>query len=189
MARKSIEQLRDIGKKISELGFVIGEGGNISVREKNLIFIKRKGASMEEAATTDYIPVSFKTGRPLRKGDEPSTEIYMHLACYRARDDINAVIHTHPIFATALGMVKRKPAVFTYEAAVNIRSSVAYIGYLRPGTSRLGQAVGRAARKHNALLLKNHGLVTVGRNVREAYLRTLAVERAAIVYLVQRLLQ
>jgi len=179
--RKVLKELKNIGRKISQTGLVIGEGGNISAKIGNVIYMKARGISMGDAKLSDYIPIDIKTGKPLRKRDLPSSEIYMHLACYRTRKDVGAVIHTHPVFATALGItgIKLKPA--TYEAMVNIKSPIAKIGYIEPGTPKLGKAVGRAIRKHNAALLKNHGLVTVGKDLKEAFLRTLAVERAALI--------
>ena len=178
--RKILKDLLKIGKKISQAGLIIGEGGNISTRQGNIVYIKRRAASMGNAKLTDYIPLNIKTGKPLRKRDLPSTEIYMHLACYRTRKDIGAVIHTHPVFATAVAIANVDIKPVTYELGVNVKSPIAKIGHVKPGTPALGRAVGRAIRKHNALLLKNHGLVTVGRDLEEAFLRTLAVERAAL---------
>ncbi len=181
--KRLLRELAEIGRGISQYGFVIGEDGNISARDGDVVYIKRKGASMGKATTTGYIPLSIKTGKPLRKTDKPSTEIYMHLACYRVRKDIGAVIHSHPVFTTALGISNVNLKPLSYEMAVNLNSHIARIGYMRPGTTQLGKAVGRAIRKHNAILLKNHGLITVGRNLHEAFLRTLAIESGALVYI------
>ncbi len=138
---------------------------------------------MARAGVRDYIPLDAKTGKPLRGKDSPSTEIYMHMACYRVRKDIGAVIHTHPVFATALGIADVSIKPLSYEIAVNLKSDIAKIGYIMAGTPELGRAVGRALKRHNAVLLKNHGLVTVGRDLEEAFLRTLAVERTALTYI------
>ena len=181
--KRLLRNLAEVGRKVSRYGFVIGEGGNISARDGDVVYIKRKGASMGKMTTTGYIPLDIKTGRPLRKTDKPSTEIYMHLACYRARKDIGAVIHSHPVFTTALGISNVNLKPLSYEMAVNLNSYIARIGYVRPETPELGKATGRAIKKHNAILLKNHGLITVGRNLQEAFLRTLAIERGALVYI------
>ncbi len=178
--KKILKDLVDIGRKISRAGLIIGEGGNISARIGNIVYIKRKAALMGRARAADYIPLDIKTGKPLRRKDKPSTEIYMHLACYGARKDIGAVIHTHPVFATALGMAGADMKLLTYEMRVNIKSPITRITHIRPGTPQLGKAVGRVIKKYNAVLLKNHGLVTVGKNLEEAFLCTLAVERAAL---------
>jgi L-fuculose-phosphate aldolase len=188
MTKKIIKNLVDIGRRVDRCGFIIGEGGNISAKSGNLIYIKRRAAAMGKANVGDYIPLEVKTGRPLRRQDKPSNEIYMHLACHRARKDIGAVIHTHPIFATALGIADIDMKPLSYEMAVNLNSHIARIGYIEPCTPELGRAIGRAAKRHNAILLKNHGLVTVGRNLEEAFLRTLAVERAALTYVSCKLL-
>lgn len=181
--KKILKDLVNTGKEISRAGLIIGEGGNISARSGNVIYIKKKAVMMAKAKTADYIPVDIKTGKPLRKMDKPSTEIYLHLACYRARKDIGAVIHTHPVFATAVGIANIDIKPISYEMAVNLKSHVAKIGYIKTGTPQLGKEVGRAVRRHNAVLLKNHGLVTVGKDLQEALLRTLAVERAAMTYI------
>ena len=182
-AEKILKDLVNTGRKISQAGLIIGEGGNISARSGDIIYIKRRAASMDKAKVTDYIPIDIKTGKPLRKKDRPSTEIYMHLACHRARKDIEAVIHTHPVFSTALGIANVDIRPLSYEMAVNLNSHIARISYVKPGTPELGKAVGRATKRHNAILLKNHGLLTVGKDLEEAFLRALAVERTALTYI------
>lgn len=186
--KKILKDLVNTGKKISEADLIIGEGGNISARMGSIIYIKRRAASMGSAKITDYIPLNVKTGKVLQGKSEPSTEIYMHMACYKARKDIGAVIHTHPVFATALAIANVVIEPVGYELDVNIKSPIAKIGHIKPGTPELGRAVGQAVKKHNAVLLKNHGLVTVGRDLEEAFLRTLAVERAALTYISCRVL-
>jgi L-fuculose-phosphate aldolase len=186
--KKILKRLVATGKKADRCALLIGEGGNISARSGGVAYIKRRGASMGRARVTDYIPIDIKTGKPLRKNDKPSTEIYMHLACYRTRKDAGAVIHTHPVFATALGIADVDIKPLSYEMAVNLKSHIARISYVKAGTAELGKAVGRTLKRHNAILLKNHGLVTVGRDLQEAFLRTLAVERAALIYICCRIL-
>lgn len=178
-----IKDLVKVGKKLDSLGLVIGEGGNISARKGDIIYIKRRGAALGKAKISDYIPVNVKNGKPLTRKWRPSSEIFLHLACYDKRDDIGAVIHSHPVFATALGIAKGDLKPITYELAANIKSNIARIGYIKAGTSSLGNAVGKAVRTHNAVLLKNHGLLTVGRDLDEAFMRTLALERAAVTYI------
>ena len=86
--KKILKDLANIGREIASSGLVIGEGGNISARSGDIIYIKRRAAVMGRARSADYIPLDIKTGKPLREKDRPSTEIYMHLACYRERKDI-----------------------------------------------------------------------------------------------------
>lgn len=180
MDKKSLKELVIIGRKIERCGLVIGEGGNISARAGNVVYIKSRGVSMGCAGTDDYVSVDVKTGKALIKGARPSSEIYLHLACYRKRKDIRAVVHAHPVFATALADTDYDFKPLPYETACCIKSPVAKIRYIKPGSKKLAGKVGSAIAGHNAVLLKRHGLVTVGGDIKEAFLRALAVERAAI---------
>lgn len=186
--KKLVKELPAIGKKIDRYGLVIGEGGNISARRGRVVYIKRRNASMAAGKTADYIPIDVNTGKPIGHGCKPSTETPMHLACYRARKDVKAVIHTHPIFVTAMGISGISFKSLSYEARVYLKSSIAAVPYIKPGSAALGKTVGRAIKKHNAVILKNHGLVTVGKDIKEAFLRTLATERAALIYVLCKLI-
>ncbi|MFH0840126.1 MAG: class II aldolase/adducin family protein [Candidatus Omnitrophota bacterium] len=182
VSKKLIKDLIKTGRKIEDCGLVIGEGGNISAKAGDVIYIKVKGASLASKKQADYIPIDIKTGKPLREDGVPSTEIHMHLACYRARKDLGAVVHSHPVFITALGISAVRLERVSYEAKIYLKGGIARIPYIKPGTKELGRAVGKAIRKHNIVMLKRHGLLTVGRDIKEAFLRTLAAERAAMVY-------
>ncbi|MBU4487738.1 MAG: class II aldolase/adducin family protein [Candidatus Omnitrophica bacterium] len=182
MSKKLIKDLIKIGRKIEDCGLVIGEGGNISAKAGSVIYIKVRGATLASKKQADYIPIDIKTGKPLCKNGVPSTEIHMHLACYKARKDVGAVVHTHPVFITALGIAAVRLERVSYEAKIHLKGGIARIPCIKPGTKELGMAVGRAIAKHNIVMLKKHGLLTVGKNIKEAFLRTLAAERAAMVY-------
>jgi L-fuculose-phosphate aldolase len=180
--KRLIKGLAAVGKKIACCGLVIGEGGNISAKSGAIVYIKKRGVSMADAKSSDYVPVGINTGKPLDPKSKPSTEVPMHIACYKSRKDVGAVIHTHPIFITALGVAGIGLKDLPYEAKVYLKSDIAAIPYIKPGSAALGRAVGRAIKKHNAVILKNHGLITVGKDIKEAFLRTLAAERAALIY-------
>ena len=189
MDKRLTKDLVKIGKKIHRLGLVIGEGGNISARCGHVVYIKRRNASMAAGKTADYIPVDANTGKPIGHKCKPSTEVPMHLACYRARKDVKAVVHTHPIFVTAMGISGISFKSLSYETRVYLKSSIAAVPYIKPGSAALGRAVGKAIKKHNAVILKNHGLITVGKDIKEAFLRTLAAERAVMIYTFSRMLE
>jgi L-fuculose-phosphate aldolase len=175
--KRLIKELLITGKKIERCGLVIGEGGNISARRGKAAYIKRRGVSMATAKAADYVPVDINTGKPLDPKTKPSTE------------DIGAVIHTHPVFITALGISRIGFKSLSYEARVYLKSDIAAIPYVKPGSRALGRAVGRVIKKHNAVILKNHGLITVGKDIREAFLRTLAAERAALIYVSSKIVR
>ena len=132
-----VKNLIAIGRKIESCGLVIGEGGNISARCGDVMYIKRKGVSLAGKKLADYIPVEIKTGKIIGKIGEPSTEIDMHLACYKARKDIGAVVHTHPVFITALGIAAVGLERVSYEAKVHLKGGIVSLPYLKPPNTKL----------------------------------------------------
>ena len=171
------KQLVEIGKKIADKELVVGPGGNISARVDNIVYMKASGICFEEAKTSDYIGVDLKTGDIVCGNKKPTCEIAMHLGCYLERKDISAVIHTHPPIATAVGMQEITLSPFSPDLAALV-GDVPTIKYVVPGGIELAEEVRDVIKKHNAVLMCNHGLLTVGSNLKEAYYRTLLIEDA-----------
>ena len=169
----------EYGRKVYARKLVIGAGGNISARSGSKIYIKASGVSLENSRPFDYNEVDLKTGRAVCFNKPCSIEIPMHLACYRARPDIGAVIHTHPVYGTILGITAAKLGYISYEFMFTMRSEVPTINYRSAGSGALAAAVGKAIKKYNGALLKNHGAIVVGKDIKEAYERALALERAS----------
>jgi len=177
------EELISIGRRLAEHKLIIGPGGNISARDphdKNAIYIKASGKCFESAGFGDYIKIDILSGKVVDKRDEllrPSCEINMHLACYRCRKDVNAVIHTHPVYATVWGFTGETLIQFTPDFVAIVNSDVPVVRYILPGTKLLADEVEKAIKKGaNGVILANHGLVTVGSNLLEAFYRTLLIE-------------
>ena len=102
----------------------------------------------------------------------------MHLGCYKARKDIFAVIHTHPPYSVAYGMLGRTLKAFTPDFVGIIGSNVPAVEFAMPSSKEIANRVIKVIKNHNAVLMTNHGLLTVGSNLKEAYYRTLFVEDA-----------
>ena len=181
------KQLVEIGKKIADKGLVVGPGGNISARAGNIIYMKASGICFEEAKVSDYIGVDLKTGDIVDGSKKPTCEIAMHLGCYLERKDISAVIHTHPPIATAVGMQDITLRPFTPDLAA-LADDVPTIKYVVPGGKELAKEVRNVIKKHNAVLMCNHGLLTVGSNLKEAYYRTLLIEDACKTFVAAKML-
>lgn len=169
------------GKKIAAKGLVVGPGGNISARCGELMYISASGSSFDEATADDYIGVDIVSGKVVDGNKKPSSEILMHLACYRKRADINAVTHTHPTLAIAMASsgIKLEPMFPDFVAFLD---EVPTLDYITPGTEELAEAVGAAIGQYNGILLCNHGSLTVGVNLKEAYLRTELIEESARIF-------
>jgi L-fuculose-phosphate aldolase len=163
--------------------FLAATDGNLSVRtSRDTILTTPSCTCKGKIDQRDIVEVDFKF-KILKGSGKPSTELKLHRYIYESRADINAVIHTHPVFATAFassGNALDKnifPEIF-----LNI-GQVPLAVYGCPSTNELPGSISRFVKKCKAILLSNHGLVTYGKNIEEAYYITEKVERAAeIVY-------
>lgn len=154
--------------------------GHASAREPGAVeyWVKASGFGLEEVTPDDTILVDFD-GKKLQ-GDRPAhRELPIHAEIYRRRPDINAVVHTHPLYATALCATMQPLRPVTHE------------GVLFPQIPRFtettdlivtraqGQSLAEALGPHPAVLLKNHGIVTVAATIEEATVLAIFLEKAA----------
>lgn len=180
------EQLTQYANKIVEQGLVVGPGGNISARYKGDMYVSPSGFAFADIKPEQWVKVNIETGEiddetPFR----PSSEVLMHLYSYRVKADIHALIHTHPAHVIALTLVDNDlPIMFPDQAA--LVGKVGFVPYVLPTTDLLANEVAARVPQYNSLLLGNHGLVTVGSNLREAYYRTEVCEESAKIYLLAR---
>ncbi|MDP3791214.1 MAG: class II aldolase/adducin family protein [Candidatus Omnitrophota bacterium] len=180
-------ELIKYGKLIYAQNLVTGCGGNISVRVGSRVYIKASGVSLENSTAADYNEADLKTGKVFCRKGPCSVELPMHIACYKARADIGAVIHTHPVYGTILAMLIKKLGFVSYEFACALSTEVPVISYKKSGSRELANAVAGAIKKHNAVLLKNHGAIVVGKDLEEAYQRSVVLERSCKIYVLSKL--
>jgi L-fuculose-phosphate aldolase len=174
------------GRMIAERLLVVGPGGNTSARAGEVIVMKASGAAFEDCSEEDYIPVDLATGEVQGTTKRPSCEILLHLACYLRRPDVHAVVHTHPPIATGIATAgETVPPLFPDLIAL-VGREIPVLPYIVPGGKALADAAAEKIDGHDAVLLSNHGLLTVGASVREAYFRNLLVEEAAKTWLAAR---
>lgn len=154
-------------------------GGNVSARvpEARRIWITPSGLYKGSVTPSHLVMVDLDSG--VTEGRmKPSRETGMHNLLYKARVDVNAVIHCHPGFATALGMAGRTISPVSVEAAM--LGKVPLVPYSTPGGERLAHAVSRAiGQKSNTLILQNHGILAVGGSLESALRRVQTLEDAA----------
>ncbi|WP_106765860.1 class II aldolase/adducin family protein [Paenibacillus faecalis] len=178
-------ELCKYARKIVDNGLVVGPGGNISARAGDKMYLSPSGFALEEIEPEQWIEVDIPTGAITDIGLRPSSEVLMHLYGYRAKPDMGAMIHTHPSNCIAFTLIEQElPIMFPDQAALVGRT--AYIPYIIPTTDLLADAVAEKVNEASTILLENHGLVTTGRNLREAYYRTQVVEESAKIYLSAR---
>jgi L-fuculose-phosphate aldolase len=178
-----LQTLIDTARRLPADGLVRGAGGNVSAREDDVMWISPSGMSFEDAMCEDYPGVSIATGEIVRGTRRPSSEVLMHLAIYRRRPEVTAVIHTHPPMTQALTAAGHTLKPMFADYYVYVGRNVPHLPYITVTTPELAAHVEEVvqAKDCQAIVLRNHGLITVGASIKEAYFRTLAVEEQAFI--------
>jgi L-fuculose-phosphate aldolase len=177
------EKIIKYGKSLVANQLVVGTWGNISCQTPgNTIIITPSGVDYHRLKPEDLPEVSAD-GSMLAGRLKPSSELLMHLAIYKARKDIKAVIHTHSIYGTCCAVLRQAIPPLVEDIAMVIGGEIEVAEYFLSGTEEFGEACARALGKKNAVLLANHGVVGVGPNLKEALKAALLTEKAAQVYL------
>ncbi|MEP7366306.1 MAG: class II aldolase/adducin family protein [Acidobacteriota bacterium] len=173
-------EIADYARRILKENLATGAGGNISARWEDTMLISPSGLSLEEVDPAQYVEVDVPSGDiRAQNGLRPSSEVLMHLACYRKRPEVRAVVHTHPQYTIALTSSGHDLAPMFADALIYMGSSVPHLDYITVTTPELAVAVGEAIKEANCLVLRNHGAVTVGENLKQAFWRACTVEEAA----------
>lgn len=171
-----------LGKRLLATGLTSGTGGNLSIfhRRKHLVAISPSGVPYDKLVPKDIVMVDID-GSVVEGSHKPSSELDFHLALYRKRPDIQAVVHTHSVYATTFACLNREiPAVHYL---------IGYCGHKIPlapyatfGTPELAANVAEAIGAGYAVLLANHGLVAVGPNLDRAFTVAEQIELVARIY-------
>jgi L-fuculose-phosphate aldolase len=155
-----------------------GTCGNVSARVDRGMLITPSARPYDEMRPADLITMRLDGREVEPAGARPSTEWRLHAAIYAARSDVGAVLHAHPLYATALACLRRGIPAFHYMVAAAGGSEIACADYATFGTEELAQATLRALGSRHACLLANHGLVACGGTPADAL--SLAVEVEAL---------
>jgi len=174
------------GKKLLTSQLTTGTGGNLSIynRKEGLIAIKPSGINYDEIRPEDVVIVTPQG--ELVEGDHvPSIEIRFHLALLQARPEINAVVHTHQVYATTLACLHWELPAVHYLVGFS-GSKVPLAKYATFGSQELSDNILAAIGNHNACLMANHGLVTVGKDLAAAFAVAEVLELVAHIYIQAR---
>jgi L-fuculose-phosphate aldolase len=165
------------------MGLVAGAGGNVSAREGGKMWISPSGFSFVDAKAAHYPSVDIESGEILSGEHRPSSEVLMHLAIYRVRPEVNAVIHTHPKTLVALTAAGHHLRAIFADFHVYLGAHVPHLPYITVTTPELADAVEKEYRDARCVgvVLRNHGAITVGASIREAVFRTQAMDEQSII--------
>jgi len=173
------EAIVRLAQRLRPDGLVVGTAGNLSARAGDLVAITPSGLDYD-ALAPELVCVVGLDGKPVEAELAPSTELPMHLAVY-ARTAAAAVVHTHSPFATAVACAQDElPAVHYLHAELG--GSVRVAPYATFGTPELAQSMATGLEGRSAVLLANHGTITVGESLDRAYANSVLLEWLAALY-------
>src|SRR3981081_1977057 len=185
--RTEVELRRDLvrfSRMLYRLGFMPGTSGNLSVRlNDQRLLVSPTGFSKFLLRSADMVIVDLQ-GRQLDGYRKVTSEVSMHLAVYRHRDDVTAVIHSHPPVATAFACVGRGLDEMLCQEAVMTLGEVPLATYATTGTEEVAASLAPFIPEHDAILMANHGEVSYGTTILEAFQKMEIVEHLANIALV-----
>ena len=169
----------DTGRRMYEGGLTVGKWGNVSIRSQvsGHVFITPSGMGYDVCTPAD-INVYTVDGILVDGFRKPSVEKNLHLFIYKARPDICAIVHTHPLYSSVFGALGEDIPAITEEFAQVIGKVVRCARYFLPGTDELANAAVEALGDGPAALLASHGAVCAGEGVDAAFQVAEVLEKA-----------
>lgn len=171
-----VSKLIEVCNNLYDKQLVSGKSGNVSIRLGDYIAITPTLKSINGLDEEDIVLVDFNFNT-LSNG-KPSSEVGMHLEIYKKRPDVNAIIHTHAPYATGFAFSDKK--IKRLEGFGQIKKPyIASIEYEKPGTENLALSTSNAIKEEDVLILKNHGVICVGENLKETESLAVFIEESA----------
>ncbi|MBL1097241.1 class II aldolase/adducin family protein [Streptomyces coffeae] len=178
--RQAWGQVVRTARRTTAEGLVVGTSGNVSARVADTVLVTPSGVPYDRLGPRDAVAVDLD-GRQVLGTLEPTSELPMHLAVYRATD-AQAIVHTHAVHATAVStLVDELPAIHYMSGALG--GPVRVADYALYGTDELAERMLQALRDRSGCLLRNHGTVVYGATLDQAYDRTAQLEWMCQVWL------
>ena len=184
MIDKIKAQIIEFGCSLLDSGLIAGTWGNLSARIPNTSFVAITPSGMNyRLLKKEDIPIVDLNGVIREGAKKPSSELEMHLAIYRKRKDIQAIIHTHSIYATACAVAHQPIPPIVEDLVALSGGQVNVAEYAICGSKQLAINVVKALDQNYAVLLANHGAVGCGSNLNEAKIACDLIEKTAKIYL------
>jgi L-fuculose-phosphate aldolase len=172
-------------KELVRLGLTTGTSGNVSVRVSgsSQVVVSPTSVRYETMLVSDVCTVDLDSGDQVDGDRNPTTELLMHLAVYRARPDAGAVIHAHTLHTTALSLLGKGIPPIMDEQVQLLGGEVALCPHMLPGSEALAGTVVEHLGDRRAVILAHHGMLACGRDVQQALDVCQATDRLARIYL------
>jgi L-fuculose-phosphate aldolase len=186
------ETVLKTARALAEKGLVIGSSGNVSVRTrdgngKEVMAITPSGRYYDSMVSDDIVIIDFD-GVRIEGEYEPSTEKMLHIGIYKARKDVNAVVHSHSIYGSIVSVSGMYIPVVTEDQVECLGGEIKVAGYAPHGSAGLVKNVVSALGKRNAVIMANHGTLSVGTGIEEAFINCEMLEKTAKIFIYASLL-
>ncbi|UCE10239.1 MAG: class II aldolase/adducin family protein [Candidatus Thorarchaeota archaeon] len=183
MYEEERRELLDTCLKMLELDLLAGSAGNASVRVDDHAVITPSSVPYIEMKPEDMMVLDLE-GNVVEGDLNPSVEHRIHLALYRNRDDAQAVLHPHSVYATALALLQRPLPPILDEVVPKLGGEIRVTSYAMPGSTELANEVVGAIEDRSAVLIANHGALVIGSSLSKALSKSLLLERTCRIYLI-----
>lgn len=168
-----IEELKrrmcDMGRRMWEKDYVDGNGGNLVIRVGRNLFLTTQTLVSKGFMSPESIALVDFEGRQLAGAWKRTSECMTHLAIYRNQPKARATCHAHPPHATAFAVANVQPPTCMIPEAEVFLGQIGMAAYQTPGSPANAEEVGKVAAKHHAILMVNHGVITWGDHIEDAY--------------------
>lgn len=162
------ETVSELGEEMIASGLANGTMGNLSARSGDRIAVSPSGTPYEQV-TPEKVPIVTMDGEHLEGDVAPSSETPMHRIIYGERSDVGGIVHTHSPYASTFASLNQKITASHYLIGF-AGPEIPVTGYAPPGSEELGElAAETLGQDHQAALLKNHGVITVGETLASAF--------------------
>jgi L-ribulose-5-phosphate 4-epimerase len=175
----------ETAQKLVGKGYLMATGGNLSMRiaGQEVFAITPSNYDYMKMVPEDICILTFDL-KQLEGTLKPSVESVMHAAIYRTRGDVNAIVHTHQVYASALTLIQASIPTLFDEQARFLGRSVEIIPYAPSGSGMLANTIARNVRDHNnAYMMQNHGALVFGHDMERAVHNVEVLEKCSLAYL------
>jgi L-fuculose-phosphate aldolase len=180
--KKYKSERKEVAKFMRRLyshGLTTTTGGNVSLKITDNLIAITPSATDKGNMKWKEVGLMTMSGENLTPDLKPSIESEMHLSVYRKKEEVKAIVHAHPTFATAFTAMKNRINIKLTAEACAILEEPTFVPYALMGTKKLAELVSNCIDKSDILLLENHGILTIGKNLLQAFDKIEVLENAA----------
>ncbi|MCX8063615.1 MAG: class II aldolase/adducin family protein [Candidatus Hydrogenedentes bacterium] len=194
--KRLLPQIKKLRVKICEIarrmytnGFISSTDGNISAKITEDLFLCTPSNKCKGEIKPEEILLVNKMGEKVVGDGVVSSEFFTHLSAYEERSDVSAVIHAHPPFSVVVSLVEISLTEPVLPELIMTLGKVPTTDYATPGTSEGAKVIKPWVKNHNAIILKSHGVLTLGKDLEQAYIFLERVEHSAKIIFLAHLIK